>query len=1152
MRFTKIPLIATLMAVALSLLIVLPALGQYADNTDGKRGSGDLEVGVFADIADAQKIKMQKDDTYGAYYPVDTVTGSLGTGADVHNSDDEAYLANPVVSPQDTAFNGKLYVSNSGSGHNVVLINVMNDGTTIDSTCMSGEDSSMPHMTATVKNNRASDDGIKVQLVYSAGTGDNSGNSYFQAFFKVVEEGDKGMRSAGSAGTGEAPFKENDGPTWCADLTKMVHADDDDNSDTPKDNDQDDDLTTPDDRIREENVATSAVYGPVVHDPKRQPEEQQEIATIFAGHGDTITVEVGSSSIELTVDGEGPEFSAVTPEDNAVTRESKLILGFEVRDEDSGLRHDGEAVMSPDGDYRLVNADKDHDDFDEPLSTKVTRGNGKSRDIDVNVLPCSEFTCESGDLTLPDKDMSDTGTWEMVGNRAGVAYAFTAKGSGDGAHLYQLVAKDRAGNKSTSDADRDMDDDQPYVFRVDDADPVLSSARTGISYNTEKDAEEVDLSFIALEFNDGRPNGDAIDEVNTDYITVVGHTIVGVVHPSEAPRIRRGDSAESLKPSDPSGDGGRPSDCGEETPTDKLLCDKWATYDTDLDSYMKDHYPATTIGDDGVVRIVEPRSRIYLELADELAADEKPTVVLVSGAVTDLAGNENESGNKKAEDWIAPTLTVTVTGTGMSADKERQVANGDGSFTIEVRSNEDVNRRPTVHFVRLMATAITDKDGDPTGEYEKERIADAASASSLTQQEDENHWSKTYDADTIFGGDKGIIGIVVLTEDSEENSGATKGWTPKPNKHRNAMPPATGNALDFEKLDDAGLLIEIDADFNGGFEEDDGGGPDADDDGNREPIGAVTPRSSGSMETESANPFVKLTFGGEKGEYKADGLEETHNSVEITEITLNGDDAMDRLNRVGAAEFSLVVRDLEIGDHSVKYTAEDDAGNEAEFEFEFSRVEREPYEIDVKPGWNLISLPATPVESAIGDVFSGNEYISPVVGYQNGDWVTAVQEEDGTWRGRLETIQGGYGYWVLARTFSTIETMLSQVDPAGTLPTVPVTNGWNLLGVLDIYQNAAGDPPGVAKENGDEADNYFSSIPWRVAYTYTTDTSAWTKTTPKTDTIVEGRTVDDLGSGNRKIEVKEGAETVEKVATQEILNGMGYWVWSSEPSTLVP
>ena len=225
-----------------------------------------------------------------------------------------------------------------------------------------------------------------------------------------------------------------------------------------------------------------------------------------------------------------------------------------------------------------------------------------------------------------------------------------------------------------------------------------------------------------------------------------------------------------------------------------------------------------------------------------------------------------------------------------------------------------------------------------------------------------------------------------------------------------------------------------------------------------------------------------------------------------------------------------MLRDLAVDSYKVEYVAEDEAGNEMDdgvFSFEVN--ERQPYEIEVQPGWNLISLPATPVESAIGAVLANNQYISPVLGYQQGDWITAIREEDGTWRGRLETIDGGYGYWLHARTFESIETMLSQVDPAGTLPTVPVTSGWNLLGVLDIFQNDMDDPPGEKGTDGFaaanyDADNYFSSIPWKVAYTYDTRHSLWTKAIPEVD----------------------------DPAVNEILNGKGYWVWSPTPSTLVP
>ena len=115
--------------------------------------------------------------------------------------------------------------------------------------------------------------------------------------------------------------------------------------------------------------------------------------------------------------------------------------------------------------------------------------------------------------------------------------------------------------------------------------------------------------------------------------------------------------------------------------------------------------------------------------------------------------------------------------------------------------------------------------------------------------------------------------------------------------------------------------------------------------------------------------------------------------------------------------------------------------------------------------------------------------------------------------------------------------MLAETDPASTLPTVSVTQGWNLLGVLDVYQNDAGDAPGAAGDNGDEANNYLGSIPWRVAYTYETDRSLWTKTVPDA-TSTEPDPDSDEDGATRDV--------------TEIVNGKGYWVWSNSPSTLAP
>ncbi len=1192
MRFTKIPLIATLMAVALSLLIVLPGLAQttVTDITDGKGENGPLTVGVFDDIADAQVNRLVEATTItgangqaGVYVPNPaTPTHLVGTEGQQGGNGTVAFFTNPQVSPQDTFFRNTLYVSNAVDAYNTVLINVTTDPA-VTATCMTEVDTTdaleaaNANVTATVKNNRSGKT-LNLEMV-ADGTDD------FQAFFKVVH------RDAVDANRDAIPESPTvgSGPTWCADITPEDTTDDGVDNPTPR-----------------ETMATSAVDTAADVDDTQTTPLQQEIATIYARHGDRITVTAGGRSVDLVVDGDGPDFSTITPEDNDVAESRDTMFSFEVRDDESGLRHDGESITSPDGDLEHVNADEDQILHEEPLS--VRRGgtlstNGASADIKVNVLE-NPLNVDTSAPTADD-DISASGTWSMAASRPGVAYSFRASGShlDDASYLYQLTAKDRAGNTTVTDAVPDSSintADEPYVFRVDDVDPELTVARTGISWDSEDNEETVDRNYIALEFR-----GDPIDDVNLDSITVVGHTVVGYIRPTAAPAINRGDmlepAASKTAADDPDdgqaegtndpGDATAPNadsiatenqiqrtDIGTtitfdftfidsdppllepadgfneltaaqatvcENPRDadstatppvdatdpsKTECDAftaWSNYekalsakrvyDSELAAFRKltqfdRENPGTDIEGNP---IRDPRSFVYLELSEDLASDEKPSVLLVSGAVLDLAGNGNASATlTNVQDWIAPKITVTVTGTA----GDRPVANDDGGFTLDVRADEDLRRRPNVFFVSISATK-TDATATADAKYSYS-VASVEDVGSLTLQQDEAHWAKTYKVDgDLDDFDDGLIGVVLVAQDEDANLSSTAGWSPSTHRRVSGSTepgPVVGNSLNLEKMDDAGLLAEIDTSL-------------------MEAAGSVTPKSDDDgTETESASPFIKLAFGREAMEYplNADGdnfdsqyekrYRDSHAQVVITELELNGDNVMDRLNRINASEFSVINRDLAVGDYTVTYTAEDDAGNEFEGEFDFEVKERQPYTIRVKPGWNLVSLPATPLESGISDVLANNQYISPVLGYQQGDWITAVND-DGTWRGRLTEIVGGYGYWVHARTFESIETMLSEVDPAGTLPTVPVTAGWNLLGVLDIFQNDEGDAPGEAGSNGDEADNYFGSIPWRVAYSYDTAASLWEK-------VTEG--VGETGG--------------------EIANGRGYWVWSPEPSTLVP
>ena len=77
----------------------------------------------------------------------------------------------------------------------------------------------------------------------------------------------------------------------------------------------------------------------------------------------------------------------------------------------------------------------------------------------------------------------------------------------------------------------------------------------------------MDRSYVALEFTDTE-GMDALGDVDTDNITVVGHTIVGVIHPSKAPAVNRNQgpparedydpTSVSYTPAEPPAHGGRP------------------------------------------------------------------------------------------------------------------------------------------------------------------------------------------------------------------------------------------------------------------------------------------------------------------------------------------------------------------------------------------------------------------------------------------------------------------------------------------------------------------------------------------------------------------------------------------------------------------
>ena len=87
---------------------------------------------------------------------------------------------------------------------------------------------------------------------------------------------------------------------------------------------------------------------------------------------------------------------------------------------------------------------------------------------------------------------------------------------------------------------------------------------------------------------------------------------------------------------------------------------------------------------------------VYLTLAADLGADDKPVVLIASGgAVSDKAGNTANTGTVTASDTMAPTYTVTLDST---LNKT--------SVTATIESNEAISGLPTVTVTNIDGTTV--------------------------------------------------------------------------------------------------------------------------------------------------------------------------------------------------------------------------------------------------------------------------------------------------------------------------------------------------------------------------------------------------------------------------------------------------------------
>ena len=466
-------------------------------------------------------------------------------------------------------------------------------------------------------------------------------------------------------------------------------------------------------------------------------------------------------------------------------------------------------------------------------------------------------------------------------------------------------------------------------------------------------------------------------------------------------------------------------------------------------------------------------SAVYLKVA-EMLTDARPRVQL-TGDVRDKAGNARTSGNVgNAIDGIAPKFTVTpgakiaqdeMTVTVVSSERlpvapilsytTTKPAKGKDLVDAETESLQLQTGSSTVYSATIDNTAKTAQKLflAVEGRDLNANVAMAGRAASKSdvisfQLDSKMPRLKFYgglERDKELGESsttqqEGAVWIVTQFDDDEHSD--SKG------KSTDAYRTITVTSLSLtDKSDDSVIASDVSALF-GGLE-------DCADQEGREYV--VTAAVDAVDADDTADPPVEVV--------KA--VDEVLGDVEAK-----------------CDERTLAI-DLAPGEYNLEITATDTAGNSVTDDVDFEVGARKPFELELKPGVNLVSIPGNPVGDSgnLNVMLEDFEGVTLVTTYDRAadvagqnPWLRSTRDpETGLFTGDIPTLQPGAAYFITSDARVTVEIALQRV--LGELPpTMQVRFGYNTVGYWSIE--------GTIDPEGQPIDDYLNSVPWTVAYSY--------------------------------------------------------------------
>ena len=503
------------------------------------------------------------------------------------------------------------------------------------------------------------------------------------------------------------------------------------------------------------------------------------------------------------------------------------------------------------------------------------------------------------------------------------------------------------------------------------------------------------------------------------------------------------------------------------------------------------------LDDESAAQIVDvsvDKQYVFLKLANELASDATPMVGIASGRkVEDMAGNEtfsSEVDEFEVADGISPKLTVTLSGgsgTGTGSEGPEKLTND--QITVHVSSDEELQGAP-----RIVVTCSSLRWNEGEKANVRRDIDDfvANRNTSSTDRPDEtpartpavSNKNVEYGYTCDYTDPNGVVQDFNYTEVSSlsrpgdnweytwqvNGSGLEEGDLTAVAFARDRSRYENGDSDMLENWGSASAEFKLDTklvypnpslkDFSAG--------------------GDLQPAPDGA--SKEARPFVLIEFN--------EGTTVTLDSVELDNVEITN-----QFERPDHNRFLYWPLSISQGEHEVEVTATDAAGNEKSFEYSFKVEARGDFVISLNAGWNAISVPANPVDTSIGSVFT-DPMVTTVIGWDTQGWRIAMRR-DGIWEsnekyGALNEIRAKYGYWVKSDGFvrQAVELKGGTSRDAGGTPiliSIPTEPGWNFVGVIDQDGDQTEDNFGDSLQGSDDtiiaAREYLGSTYVR-AYTW--------------------------------------------------------------------